>query len=83
MAKKIQKSKCKGHIPPCPALCTTVKKSARAKAHCRLKEPRQLRIWRQAANEIGYLKKGQFKKLPKKGTDDYERIRSRYLMLNY
>jgi len=34
--------------------------------------------WREAANKEGYLVKGNFKPLPKKGTAEYDKIMVRY-----
>jgi len=40
-----------------------------------------LALWTKAAQAEGYLVKGNFRKLPAKGTAAYERIKARYNML--
>ena len=41
------------------------------------KVPNTLNKWRKAAQQEGYMQKGNFKKLPKKGSDAYKRIQRR------
>jgi len=43
--------------------------------------PQALKAWRQACKESGYLTPGTFKKMPKKGTAGYRKIKKRYLEL--
>lgn len=42
----------------------------------------KLALWREAAKKNGFMIKGAgFKKMPKKGTDDYNKIRATYEQL--
>jgi hypothetical protein len=43
--------------------------------------PKALAMWRKAVVAEGYLQKGQFKPMPKKGTAGYKAIRARYMKL--
>ena len=63
------------------------KKSSRKKNRKSLKKSKRvskrkssvaLSKWRSAAKKAGYFKPGEFKKLPKKGTSEYKKIKSIY-----
>lgn len=50
----------------------------RSKSKSRRKANPHLKAWVKAAQAEGFMKKGDFKPLPKKGSPAYKRIRARY-----